>query len=57
MGSERRRPHRRLHHFSLDAYSLWERGEQAAAIGYVLGSLVLSFTVLAVVVVAARRFG
>lgn len=43
--------------FSLDAYSLWERGEPVAAIGYVLGSLVLSFAVLTVVLVAARRFG
>jgi CrcB protein len=28
--------------FSLDAYSLWTRGEAAAAAGYVLGSVFLS---------------
>ncbi|MBJ7442005.1 MAG: fluoride efflux transporter CrcB [Sphingopyxis sp.] len=43
--------------FSLDAYSLWERGEPVAATGYVLGSLVLSFTVLTIVLVVARRLG
>jgi len=32
--------------FSLDAISLWERGETTLAAGYVLGSVVLSLAAL-----------
>lgn len=43
--------------FSLDAVTLWERGETGAAIGYVLASLVLSVVVLAIALVITRRWG
>lgn len=43
--------------FSLDAVTLWERGEIGAAIGYVLASLVLSVVVLAIALVITRRWG
>lgn len=40
--------------FSLDAVSLWERGQAVAAAGYVAGSVVLSLAALAAGMVAAR---
>ena len=43
--------------FSLDAVTLWERGEIGAAIGYVLASLVLSLVVLMLALVITRRWG
>jgi CrcB protein len=43
--------------FSLDAVTLWERGEIGAAISYVLASLVLSVVVLAIALVITRRWG
>ncbi len=43
--------------FSLDAVTLWERGQIGAAIGYVLASLVLSVVVLAIALVITRRWG
>ena len=41
--------------FSLDAMTLWHRGEHAAAIAYVLASVVLSLTALAIAVLLIRR--
>jgi CrcB protein len=43
--------------FSLDAVTLWERGEIGAAIGYVIASLVLSLVVLTIALVLTRRWG
>ncbi len=40
--------------FSLDAVSLYERGQSAAAAGYVLGSVVLSILALILGMAAAR---
>ena len=40
--------------FSLDAFSLWERGAQGAAAGYVVASVVLSLAALALGVILAR---
>lgn len=42
--------------FSLDAFTLWERGEPYAATGYVAASLVLSLAALAAVLIAARHW-
>jgi fluoride exporter len=42
--------------FTLDAFTLWERGEPYAAAGYVAGSLVLSFAALTAVLIAARQW-
>lgn len=42
--------------FSLDAVTLWERGEATTAIGYVVASLVLSLVVLAAALSLSRRF-
>lgn len=41
--------------FSLDTISLWQRGEIAAALAYVIGSLVLSFAGLWFGMVLFRR--
>ncbi len=43
--------------FTLDAVTLWERGQPVAALAYVLGSLIASFTLMAAVLVMARRWG
>lgn len=43
--------------FSLDAVTLWERGAVAAAIGYVLASVILSLGALFGVLVVARAWG
>ena len=32
--------------FSLDSFTLWQRGDNLVALGYVLGSVVLSFSAL-----------
>lgn len=42
--------------FSLDAVSLWERGESANALAYVLGSVVLSIAALALGLIVARQW-
>jgi CrcB protein len=42
--------------FSLDAALLWERGEVALALGYVLSSMICSLSALAVGLAAARAF-
>ena len=41
--------------FSLDAVTLWERGETANALAYVLGSVVLSIAALALGLTIARH--
>ena len=43
--------------FSLDIVTLWERGEIGSAIAYAAASIVLSLTVLAIALLAARRWG
>ena len=43
--------------FSLDIVTLWERGEIGSAIAYAAASIVLSVTVLAIALLAARRWG
>ena len=43
--------------FSLDIVTLWERGEIGSAIAYASASIVLSLTVLAIALLAARRWG
>lgn len=43
--------------FTLDAVTLWERGRVVAAVGYVLGSLLLSFAVIAAILIVLRRPG
>ena len=43
--------------FSLDIVTLWERGEIGSAIAYAAASIVLSLTVLAIALLAARRRG
>jgi len=43
--------------FSLDIVTLWERGEIGSAIAYAAASIVLSLTVLAFALLAARRWG
>jgi CrcB protein len=40
--------------FSLDAALLWERGEMALALGYVLGSVICSLSALALGLAAVR---
>ena len=42
--------------FSLDAFGLWERGEAASALAYVLGSVVLSLAAVSVGLAFARHF-
>ena len=42
--------------FSLDAISLWERGENTLAIGYILGSVILSLAALLAGLMAVRSF-
>jgi len=42
--------------FTLDAVTLWERGQSVAALAYVMGSLVASFAIMAAVLVVARRW-
>jgi fluoride exporter len=42
--------------FSLDIVTLWERGEIGSAIAYAAASIVLSLTVLAIALLAARRW-
>lgn len=42
--------------FSLDAVTLWERGEILAAFGYVLASVALSLAALMGVLLIVRRF-
>ena len=42
---------------SLDIVTLWERGEIGSAIAYAAASIVLSLTVLAIALLAARRWG
>ncbi len=42
--------------FSLDAVTLWERGEPYAAAGYVVASLIFSFAALAAVLLAAKHW-
>ncbi|RWL16973.1 fluoride efflux transporter CrcB [Mesorhizobium sp.] len=41
--------------FSLDAVTLWERGQHLAAIGYIFASVALSLTVLMAVLLLVRR--
>ena len=41
--------------FSLDAVTLWERGESAAAFTYVIGSCVLSIAALALGLAIIRQ--
>ncbi|EHH10685.1 camphor resistance protein CrcB [Mesorhizobium amorphae CCNWGS0123] len=41
--------------FSLDAVTLWERGQHLAAIGYIVASVTLSLTALAAVLLLMRR--
>ncbi|MFA5538532.1 MAG: CrcB family protein [Gemmobacter sp.] len=43
--------------FSLDALTLWERGRPLWAAGYVLVSVAVSVAVLALVLLAVRRWG
>lgn len=43
--------------FQLDALTLWERGENIAAIGYVVASLTLSMIFLSTIMFASRRWG
>jgi CrcB protein len=43
--------------FSLDSVTLWERGEPAAAIGYVLASVVLSLAALFGAMLLMRQWG
>ena len=40
--------------FSLDAFGLWERGAQGAAVGYVLASVLMSLAALVLGVMLAR---
>jgi CrcB protein len=40
--------------FSLDAALLWERGEMALALGYVLGSVICSLSALALGLAVVR---
>lgn len=42
--------------FSLDAVSLWERGQQSAAITYVLASVIVSLAALVSTLILVRRF-
>lgn len=42
--------------FSLDAFTLWERGQALAAIGYVAASLILSLVALAGIVYVGRAW-
>jgi CrcB protein len=42
--------------FSLDAALLWERGEVALALGYVLSSVICSLSAMALGLAAARAF-
>lgn len=42
--------------FSLDSVTLWERGEVAAAIGYVLASVILSLGALVGMLLLARAW-
>lgn len=42
--------------FSLDAVSLWERGQQSAAITYVLASVIVSLAALVSTLLLVRRF-
>lgn len=42
--------------FSLDAFTLWERGQPLAAVVYVAGSLILSIVAIASVIYASRRW-
>jgi CrcB protein len=41
--------------FSLDAVTLWERGQHMAAIGYIFASVALSLTALVAVLLLMRR--
>jgi len=41
--------------FVLDAVTLWERKQPLAALGYIAGSLLLSFIVIAAMLIIARR--
>lgn len=41
--------------FSLDAVTLWERGQHLAAIGYIFASVALSLAVLMAVLLLVRR--
>ena len=43
--------------FSLDAVALWERGEQLAAIGYILASVIVSLAALSAALLLVRRWG
>ncbi len=43
--------------YSLDAVTLWERGETGAAIGYVVVSVILSLLGLFLAMLAMRRLG
>ncbi len=42
--------------FSLDAVSLWERGQQSAAITYVIASILVSLGAMVVTLMVVRRF-
>ncbi len=42
--------------YALDSFVLWERGEVAAAIAYVAGSVVVSFTTLTIAMLATRAW-
>lgn len=42
--------------FSLDVVSLWQRGEQAASVAYLVASLVVSVTALVLSLALVRRF-